>query len=66
VKGFVWVNGHELGRIWNVGPQKALYLPGVWLKEGKNDVVVFDLDGTPGRSISSGSAPVLDGSTTNK
>jgi beta-galactosidase len=64
-KGFVWVNGHELGRIWNVGPQKALYLPGVWVKEGKNDVIVFDLDGAPGKSISGGSSPVLDGATTH-
>lgn len=27
-KGFVWVNGHNLGRFWNVGPQGTLYLPG--------------------------------------
>lgn len=36
VKGYVWVNGHNLGRYWNVGPQYRLFCPGVWLKEGTN------------------------------
>ncbi len=44
-KGFAWVNGHPLGRIWNIGPQKTLYLPAPFLQAGKNEVVVFDLDG---------------------
>jgi len=60
-KGFVWVNGHELGRVWNIGPQKTLYLPGVWLRKGSNDVIVFDLDGAPGRTMEGKAAPVLDG-----
>ncbi|MGH7594145.1 MAG: glycoside hydrolase family 35 protein [Gemmatimonadales bacterium] len=42
-KGAVWVNGHALGRFWDIGPQETLYLPGAWLRKGKNDVVVFDL-----------------------
>jgi beta-galactosidase len=42
-KGIVWVNGRNLGRYWEIGPQKRLYCPGVWLKKGKNRVVVFDL-----------------------
>ena len=44
-KGQVWVNGHALGRFWDIGPQKTLYVPGPWLKQGKNEIVVFDLDG---------------------
>jgi len=60
-KGFVWVNGHALGRIWNIGPQKTLYLPGAWLKKGSNDVVVFDLQGAPGRVVAGRSSPILDG-----
>jgi beta-galactosidase len=59
-KGFVWVNGHPLGRIWNIGPQKTLYLPGVWLHKGDNDVIVFDLEGKPGGSVEGKSAPILD------
>ncbi|HYW36126.1 MAG TPA: beta-galactosidase [Balneolaceae bacterium] len=42
-KGFVWVNGHNLGRYWDVGPQQRLYCPGAWLHKGKNTIVVFDM-----------------------
>lgn len=42
-KGVVWVNGHNLGRYWYVGPQTRLYCPGSWLKKGKNTIVVFDM-----------------------
>jgi beta-galactosidase len=59
-KGFVWVNGHPLGRVWSIGPQKSLYLPGVWLKKGKNDVIIFDLEGAPGRKLEGRALPVLD------
>uniref|UniRef100_A0A8D0RHI5 Beta-galactosidase n=1 Tax=Sus scrofa TaxID=9823 RepID=A0A8D0RHI5_PIG len=37
-KGVVFVNGYNLGRYWNIGPQETLYLPGVWLNEGINQV----------------------------
>ena len=60
-KGFVWINGHPLGRFWSVGPQKTLYLPGPWLKTGANELVVFDLAGKPGLSVQGVTAPVLDG-----
>lgn len=42
-KGFVWVNGYNLGRYWSVGPQQRLYCPGVWLNQGYNLIVIFDL-----------------------
>jgi beta-galactosidase len=42
-KGVVWVNGHNLGRYWRVGPQQTLYLPAEWLKPGDNEVVVLEL-----------------------
>ncbi|HVT12513.1 MAG TPA: beta-galactosidase family protein [Fimbriimonadaceae bacterium] len=42
-KGVVWVNGHNLGRYWEIGPQRRLYCPAPWLKSGRNEVVVFDL-----------------------
>jgi beta-galactosidase len=44
-KGVVWVNGHLLGRFWNVGPMGSLYLPGAWLHRGSNALTVLDLDG---------------------
>jgi beta-galactosidase len=65
-KGFVWVNGHALGRIWNIGPQKTLYLPGPWLHEGNNDVIVFDLEGAPGRSVAGLTAPILNGAANSQ
>lgn len=41
-KGVVFVNGHNLGRFWYIGPQKRLYCPASWLKKGSNEIVVFD------------------------
>ena len=49
-KGQVYVNGHALGRFWQIGPQQALYLPGCWLKKGKNEVVVLDVVGPKGEA----------------
>lgn len=42
-KGLVWINGHCLGRFWSVGPQQTLYVPGCWLRRGRNDIVVMDI-----------------------
>lgn len=42
-KGIVWVNGHNLGRYWNIGPQQRLYCPGTWLQKGENEIIVLDL-----------------------
>ena len=44
-KGQVYVNGHPMGRIWSIGPQQTLYVPGCWLKKGKNEVIVLDVVG---------------------
>ena len=44
-KGQVYVNGHAMGRIWSIGPQQTLYVPGCWLKKGKNEVIVLDVVG---------------------
>uniref|UniRef100_G3T876 Beta-galactosidase n=1 Tax=Loxodonta africana TaxID=9785 RepID=G3T876_LOXAF len=41
-KGVVFVNGLNLGRYWNIGPQETLYLPGAWLDPGINQVIVFE------------------------
>lgn len=60
-KGIVFVNGKNLGRFWNDGPQQTLYLPGVWLREGENKIVVFDqLNDNPQESLSAVSTPILD------
>lgn len=41
-KGVVFINGQNLGRYWNIGPQETLYLPGAWLDQGINQVIVFE------------------------
>ncbi len=60
-KGEVWLNGQALGRVWNIGPQRTLYVPGPWLHKGENEVVVFDLNGAPGRKLVGRDQPILDG-----
>lgn len=55
-KGQVYVNGHALGRFWQIGPQQTLYLPGCWLKKGKNEVVVLDVVGPKGEAGKPGSS----------
>lgn len=42
-KGVVFVNDFNIGRYWNVGPQRALYVPGVLLNNGLNVIKVFEL-----------------------
>ena len=54
-KGQVYVNGHALGRFWQIGPQQTLYLPGCWLKKGKNEVIVLDVVGPKGEAGKIGS-----------
>ena len=54
-KGQVYVNGHALGRFWQIGPQQTLYLPGCWLKKGKNEVIVLDVVGPKGEAGKPGS-----------
>jgi beta-galactosidase len=59
-KGVVWVNGHNLGRYWFIGPQQTLYLPAEWLKKGKNEVVVFEMLNTNISTLSAVKKPLLD------
>jgi beta-galactosidase len=58
-KGFVWVNGHNLGRFWNIGPQQTMYLPGPWLKRGENEVLILDLFGPEKPLIAGLEQPIL-------
>jgi beta-galactosidase len=45
--GAVWVNGHNLGRYWDVGADRGLYLPSVWQNQGENQITVLELAGPP-------------------
>ena len=51
-KGIVWVNGHNLGRFWDIGPQKRLYCPASFMKQGMNEIIIFDLHQTQGALVS--------------
>jgi beta-galactosidase len=59
-KGAVWINGHALGRFWNLGPEQTVYVPAPWLRKGINEVVVFAQDQPKSHRIRGLSAPVLD------
>jgi beta-galactosidase len=59
-KGMVYVNGHNLGRFWEIGPQQTLYLPGCWLKEGENEVIVLDMVGVDNPVVAGLRQPILD------
>ena len=59
-KGMVWVNGHAMGRFWEIGPQQTLFMPGCWLKEGENEILVLDLKGPAKASIKGLKKPILD------
>lgn len=59
-KGVVWVNGHNLGRFWAIGPQQTLYCPAPWLKRGANEVVVLELNGTRSPTVAGLTEPVMN------
>ena len=59
-KGQVWVNGHAMGRIWSIGPQQTLYVPGCWLRKGKNEVIVLDIAGPTERVVWGQAEPELN------
>ena len=59
-KGFAWVNGHNLGRYWNIGPQQTMYVPGAWLKPGANEIVILDLLGPETPVVAALDAPILN------
>lgn len=65
-KGLVYVNGHPLGRFWEIGPQQTLYTPGCWLRKGENEIVVFDITGPQSPTVEGLKQPVLDRVRTSK
>ena len=48
-KGCVFINGFNLGRYWEAGPQKTLYVPRSLIKKGENEVIIFESDGLKGK-----------------
>ena len=54
-KGMIFINGRALSRYWEVGPQRSAYLPAPFLKKGKNELIVLELEGFDEASV------ILDG-----
>ncbi len=50
-KGCVFVNGFNIGRFWEIGPQKRLYIPAPLLKEGENEIILFETEGKVAESV---------------
>jgi beta-galactosidase len=59
-KGAVWINGHALGRFWNLGPQQTLYVPAPFLKRGANEIIVFTQHNPEQLTLQGLKTPVLD------
>ncbi len=58
-KGYLWINGHLLGRYWSAGPQRTLHVPWPLLRAGRNEVLVLELDGTAPSTVDLHMAPDL-------
>ncbi|MDE7379397.1 MAG: beta-galactosidase [Paraprevotella sp.] len=59
-KGQVYVNGHAIGRFWQIGPQQTLYMPGCWLRKGENEIIVMDIVGPRETAVEGLTAPIID------
>jgi beta-galactosidase len=59
-KGVVWINGHNLGKYWSIGPQQTIYVPVEWLKKGSNEIVVLELLKPAQKDLTSIEKPILD------
>ncbi len=59
-KGFVFLNGRNIGKYWNIGPTQTIYIPESWLKKGANEIVVFDELKGNHTQISSLDHPILN------
>lgn len=59
-KGVIWVNGHCLGRFWNIGPTQTAYAPGCWLRAGKNEIIVLDYTGPEVPEMAGLEKPILN------
>ena len=59
-KGVVWLNGHNLGKYWFIGPQQTIYVPKEWLKVGVNEISVLELLKPEKNELEARVTPILD------
>ena len=58
-KGCVFVNGFNLGRFWEIGPQRRLYIPAPLLRTGENEIILFETEGKTAETIALRDRPDL-------
>jgi beta-galactosidase len=58
-KGVAWINGFNLGRYWDRGPQRALYVPAPLLRQGMNELTLFELHGAQNLVVEFRASPDL-------
>jgi beta-galactosidase len=58
--GVAWVNGHNLGRFWDRGGLRSLWVPGQWLKAGRNEITILELHGPPDAAQVSGGLEIIE------
>jgi beta-galactosidase len=58
--GVVWVNGHNLGRFWDHGGLRSLFVPQHWLHKGANEIVVLELHDAPKNPVVSGGRQIIE------
>jgi len=58
--GAVWVNGHNLGRFWDHGGVRSLFVPGNWLKQGENEILVLELHDAPKVAQIAGGTKIIE------
>lgn len=59
-KGCALLNGFNLGRFWEKGPQKRLYVPAPLLRQGKNELILFETEGKAADYVTFEAEPKLD------
>ncbi|XP_024084648.1 beta-galactosidase isoform X2 [Cimex lectularius] len=61
-KGVVFINNHNMGRYWHIGPQRTLYIPKIYLLDypHKNRIMILELHFTaPNQTVRFISKPLL-------
>ncbi len=64
-KGMLYVNGHNLGRYWKIGPQLSLYCPAPFLKKGENRIDIIELELSDPQPIRGLARPITSQSKQN-
>lgn len=59
-KGIAWINGHNLGKYWSIGLNKPYMYQKEWLKEGNNEIIIFEMQKPNINELKGIENPILD------